>query len=164
MRQIIGLGLLALASMAVQPLLEAQCACEKTTQSNGCQKGEFPCGNVYCQYCKYEPEYYNTYRCEWETVMKPVKKVRYVKRYTQQQKCRMVPEYYYVTQVTQEPEYYVDQEMHYQPKWYCDTHCKYTPRTYLKPVCQAVVPQGCDPSCSNGVVVGYSDGNSEDGT
>lgn len=131
------LGLAAFSLLSMN--LEAQSFVAK--KESDCKSNEQCCGNMYCEYCKLEPEYFQTYRCEMEAVEVPVQKIRYNKRYFQKECCRMVPEKYYVTQMIQEPEYYTCTEVKYQPKWFVDTHCRMVPKKFLKPVCK---PCACE--------------------
>ncbi len=99
---------------------------------------ETTCG-FSCTVCKYEPEYSDVYRCEYEMVPHCVKKTRYCAKTFQKRCCRYVPEYYYVTCTVQVPEYYDDVEYIQRPKWCCEKVCKMVPKYYNKPL-------ECEPS------------------
>lgn len=109
------------------------------------QPTEQACGDCYCLYCKYEPCYYNKWRCEYEAKCCPKKCCRYVPKYYEKCCVRYVPQYYTQTCCRYCPEYYCVDETRYCKKWVCDRCCKYVPRYYYKHTCCPTPCNPCDP-------------------
>lgn len=117
----------------------ASCCCEQPA----CPP-EQSTGDCWCLMCKYEPCYYNQWRCCEEPRYYSKKCCRRVPQYYQVQKCRYVPQYYCEQACRYVPEYYCVQECKMCKKWVCDRKCKYVPKYYWKHNC---APQNaCCPS------------------
>lgn len=101
------------------------------------------CGDCFCLCCKYEPCYYNTWRCVSEPVSCKKKCCHYVPKYYEKCCVRYVPQNYTQTCCKYEPEYYYVDECKYVSKRVCDRHCKYVPKYYYKRVCN---PNPCCPA------------------
>lgn len=108
---------------------------------------ERPCGDCYCLYCKYIPEYYNVQKCCYVPQYCYKKCCRYCPQYYQQQCCRYVPQYYCKTCCRYCPQYYYTCDCNYCPQYYCEKRCRYKPCYYYKHTC---APTGCDNACANG--------------
>lgn len=99
---------------------------------NCAQPREVACGDCYCLYCRYEPCYYNKWKCDYCPQYSYKKCCRYVPQYYQKQCCRYVPQYYCVTCCRQVPEYYYVRTCRYVPKYTCERCCRYVPKYYYK--------------------------------
>lgn len=127
-------------------ILGAQTMFAGNMNMNGSGSGQCcdePTGECYCKYVRYEPCYYNTYRCEDEWIPCEKKCCRYVDEEYEVQKCRYVPEYYTVKCCRKVPEYYCTTEHKCRKKQICEPQCKYVPKTYWKHSC------GCNTGCGH---------------
>lgn len=119
--------------------------------SDGCCQPDHPTGECYCLYCKYEPQYYNDWRCCEEPKYFQRQCCRQVCKPYQVTRCRYVPQTYCETCYRYEPEYYCVTDCKMCKRWVCDKKCRYVPRYYWKHTCgnqggaveQAPVSGGC---------------------
>ncbi|MBS4169272.1 hypothetical protein [Parachlamydia sp. AcF125] len=102
---------------------------------------EYFAGECYCLVCKYEPQYRNKWRCEWDTKSYQVKRCKKVPQTYQKTRVRYVPQYYKVDCVRYVPQYYTTTETKKVPRYVCDRECKYVPKYYYKRISnQTAVP------------------------
>lgn len=113
-----------------------------------CAPCEQPCGPCYCMYVRYNPCYYNTYRCVEEPRYYTKRCCRQVPKYYQVQRCKYIPQYYCDTCCKMCPEYYDVQECTTCKKWVCDRKCKYVPQYYYKKTCAPTCAPACAAPCA----------------
>ena len=107
-----------------------------TSCDTGCPSDQ-PCGDCWCLYCRYQPCYYNQWRCECEPRSVQRRCCRWVPREYEVQRCRYVPQYYCEKCCRYEPEYYCVDQCVQCKKWVCDRQCTYRPCYYYKRVCNS---------------------------
>lgn len=120
-----------------------------------------PCGECWCKFVRYDPCYYNCWRCEDCPRTCKQRCCRYVPQYYQVQRCRWVPQYYCQTVCCSQPQYYYVDRCINCKKWVCDRKCQYIPRYYYKQCCQPVCGNnGCNSTCNSGCNTGCCDNGS----
>jgi hypothetical protein len=110
-----------------------------------CDRMEYPCGTCYCLYCKYEPCYYNTYKCVSEPKCCKKKCYRWVPKYYEKCCVKYVPQYYTQTCCKYEQECYEVETTEYCKKRVCEKQCKMVPKYYWK--CSQG-PSACPTACN----------------
>jgi len=126
-----------------QPLAAAYESCPEE-QSCGETK-EYPCGTCYCLYVKYEPKYYDTWKCVSEPKCCKKKCYRWVPKYYDKCCVKYVPQYYTQTCCKYEQECYEVETQVECKKRVCEKQCKYVPKYYWK--CSQG-PTACQPACN----------------
>lgn len=96
------------------------------------------------RYFRYEPEWYNTWKCEYEKRYSYKRHCRQVPKYYQKRCCVYVPQYYYVTRCIYVPEYYYTTKCYSAPQLICLPRCKYVRRYYYKSDCPEQIETPCD--------------------
>ncbi|CDR34082.1 Conserved putative secreted protein [Criblamydia sequanensis CRIB-18] len=116
---------------------------------------EHPAGECWGLFVKYDPCYYNDWRCVEEPCTVQKKCCRMVPQYYQVQKCRYVPQYYSETCCKQVPEYYCVDQCYTKKRYVCDKKCRYVPRQkcryvpqyYSETCCKQVPEYYCVDQC-----------------
>lgn len=117
----------------------------------------------YCLCVKYNPCYYNDWRCVDEPYCTTKRCCRQVPQYYEVTRCRYVPQYYTEKQCRQVPEYYDVQEQHTRKKWICDKKVKYVPQYHWKHSGCAERAEVIDGGCVSSTEYGSSGASSSCG-